>query len=168
MVLVHWAPFREIDTLQREMSQLFDSLVSESGAVVSDATPAAAPAATATPKAKATATAERVFVPAAEIYETPTAIHLNFELPGVNAAELDIQVTAESVTVTGDRQATVEPEAAQKRRTEFRYGAFRRVVPLPARIQNDKVQADYQNGILSLVLPKVEAEKNKVVKVSLG
>jgi HSP20 family protein len=42
------------------------------------------------------------------------------------------------------------------------------VVPLPARVQNDKVQADYNNGVLSLSLPKAEDEKNKVVKVNLG
>lgn len=51
---------------------------------------------------------------------------------------------------------------------EFRYGKFQRVIPLPARVRNDKVQADYKNGVLSLSLPKAEDEKNKVVKFNLG
>lgn len=53
------------------------------------------------------------------------------------------------------------------RRSEFRYGRFQRVIPLPTRIQNDKVQAEFQNGVLCLTLPKAEEERNKVVTVSL-
>jgi HSP20 family protein len=53
-------------------------------------------------------------------------------------------------------------------RSEFRYGKFQRVIPLPARIQHDQVKADYQNGVLSLSMPKAEDEKNKVFKVNLG
>jgi len=54
------------------------------------------------------------------------------------------------------------------KRTEFRDGSFSRVIPLPNRIQNDQVTADYKDGILYLTLPKVEAEKNKIIKVNLG
>ena len=53
-------------------------------------------------------------------------------------------------------------------RSEFRYGKFQRVIPLPSQIQNDKVQAEYQNGILRLTLPKAESEKHRTVKVNLG
>jgi len=53
-------------------------------------------------------------------------------------------------------------------RSEFRYGSFRRVIPLPARVKNDSVEAEYKNGVLNLTLPKAEAEKNRVVKVQLG
>jgi hypothetical protein len=51
------------------------------------------------------------------------------------------------------------------RRSEFRYGSFRRVIPLPARIQNDKVQAEFKHGVLHLTLPKAEEDKNRVVTV---
>ncbi len=53
-------------------------------------------------------------------------------------------------------------------RSEFRYGAFQRVISLPTRVQNDQVKADYKDGILHLHLPKAEAEKNQVVKVNIG
>lgn len=52
-------------------------------------------------------------------------------------------------------------------RTEFRYGKFSRVIPLPVKIQNTKVTAEYKDGILNLTLPFAEEEKNKVVKVNL-
>ena len=53
------------------------------------------------------------------------------------------------------------------KRSEFRYGKFERVIPLPTRIQNDKVKAEYKNGILNLTMSKSEEEKNKAVKVEV-
>jgi len=53
-------------------------------------------------------------------------------------------------------------------RTEFRYGKFERVIPLPIHIDNQNVAAEYKDGILTLTLPKVEEEKHKVVKVNLS
>jgi HSP20 family protein len=147
MALIRWEPFREIDTLQREMNRLFDSL-----------TPT-------TPNGENVGVA---FIPPAEMHETPEAIHLKLEVPGMEPKDLDVQVTAEAIAISGDRKSETKTEEKGMTRTEFRYGQFRRVIPLPTRIQNDKVQAEYKNGILSLTLPKAEAEKNKVVKVNLG
>ena len=103
-------------------------------------------------------------VPAAELTETEENLVLRLELPGINPADVDIEATAKSVSISGDRKQLDK----DKTRTEFRYGSFQRVIPLPMRIQNTEVTADYQDGILTLNLPKAEAEKNKVVKVSLG
>jgi HSP20 family protein len=147
MALIRWEPFREIDTLQREMNRLFDSL-----------TPT-------TPNGENVGVA---FIPPAEMHETPEAIHLKLEVPGMEPKDLDVQVTAEAIAISGDRKSETKTQEKGMTRTEFRYGQFRRVIPLPTRIQNDKVQAEYKNGILSLTLPKAEAEKNKVVKVNLG
>lgn len=146
MALVHWAPFREIESLQREMNQLFDTLV---------------------PTANED-TGRVSFIPAAEIQETPEAVHLKVEIPGLEAKDLDVQVTAEAVSISGERRSETRTEEKGVTRSEFRYGKFRRVVPLPARVQNDKVEAEYKDGILTLNLPKVEAEKNKVVKVNVA
>ena len=147
MALIRWEPFREIDTLQREMNRLFDSL-----------TPT-------TPNGENVGVA---FIPPAEMHETPEAIHLKLEVPGMEPKDLDVQVTAEAIAISGDRKSETKTQEKGMTRSEFRYGQFRRVIPLPTRIQNDKVQAEYKNGILSLTLPKAEAEKNKVVKVNLG
>jgi HSP20 family protein len=86
----------------------------------------------------------------------------------MEAKDLDVHVTAEAVSISGERQSEIQSEEKGVTRSEFRYGQFRRVIPLPTPIQNDKVKADYKNGILSLTLPKVEAEKTKVVKVNIG
>jgi HSP20 family protein len=150
MAIVHWAPLREIENLQQEMNQLFDAL----SPTLSKRTNGGLNGAS--------------FVPAAELRETPEAIYLRVELPGMDAKALDVQVTAEAVSVSGTRKAETRSESDGVVRSEFRYGSFQRVIPLPAQVQNDKVEADYANGILSLTLPKVDAERHKVVKVNLG
>ncbi|HIK54622.1 MAG TPA: Hsp20/alpha crystallin family protein [Synechococcales cyanobacterium M55_K2018_004] len=146
MALVRWEPFREIETLQRQMNRLFDEMmptVREPGDGIT-------------------------FVPPAEMEDTPDAIHLKLEIPGMDAKDLDIQVSAESVSITGERKSETKTEEKGMTRTEFRYGKFQRVIPLPVRIQNNNVHAEYKDGILKLTLPKAEEEKNKVVKVNLG
>jgi HSP20 family protein len=144
MALVRWEPFREINSLQREMNRLFDTL-----------TPA-------TPM-----NGDR-FLPVVEMQETPDAVQLKVELPGIDLKDLDVQVTADSVAIAGERKSEIKTEEKGIFRSEFFYGKFQRVIPLPTRIQNTEVNADYKDGILHLTLPKAEEEKNKVVKVSLG
>jgi len=144
MALVRWAPFREIELLQREMNQLFDTL-SDTGRVANGG-----------------------FVPAAEIHETPEAVHLRVEIPGMEVKDLDVQVTADAVSIGGERRSETRTEEKGMVRSEFRYGKFNRVIPLPVRVQNNKVEAEYKDGILNLTMPKVEQEQNKVVKVNLG
>jgi len=146
MALIRWEPFREVDTLQRQMNRLFDSLITNSGN-------------------------ENVgfsFIPAAEMQETNDAIQLKLEIPGLEPENLDVQVTAEAVSISGERKFETKTEEKGVTRSEFRYGSFQRVIPLPTRVQNDQVQAEYKNGVLHLTLPKAEVEKSKVVKINLS
>jgi HSP20 family protein len=145
MTIVRWQPLREIDALQREMNRLFEGL-----------TPVTENAST------------NNFMPSVELEEDTEVIHLKLEIPGLEAKDLDIQVTSEAVSISGERK--FERSASEKgiTRSEFRYGKFQRVIPLPARVQNTSTQAEYKDGILRITLPKAEEEKNKVFKVSLG
>ncbi|ACC81601.1 Hsp20/alpha crystallin family protein [Nostoc punctiforme] len=106
-------------------------------------------------------------VPAAELHETDDAIILLLELPGLEAKDLDIQVTEDAVHISGERKSETKTENNGTTSSEFYYGKFQGVIPLKARIQNTNVTADYKDGILNLTLPKSEQEKNKVVKVNL-
>jgi HSP20 family protein len=148
MAIMRWEPFREVEQLQRQMNHLFDRLV--------------------VPGNESNVSDSFAFIPAAEMHESSDAVQLRLEVPGLEAKDLDVQVTAESVAISGERKSEVKSEEKGVTRSEFRYGSFRRVIPLPARIQNDKVQAEYKNGVLTLNLPKAEAEKNRVVKVNVG
>jgi HSP20 family protein len=108
-----------------------------------------------------------VRVPAAELKETKDTVYLKVEIPGLDAKDLEIQVTEDTVSIAGERQKETQTEEGSSIRSEFRYGKFHRIIPLPARVQNTQVTADYKDGILMLTLPKTESEKNKVVKVNL-
>jgi HSP20 family protein len=147
MAIMRWEPFREIESMQQQMNQLFDRMMtstdgSRQGNGMS-------------------------FIPAAEIHETENEVKLQMEVPGVDVKDLDIKVSEDAVAITGERKSQINNEDKGMRRSEFRYGRFQRIIPLPAPIQNDKVQADFKNGVLSLTMPKSEAHKNKVVSISL-
>ena len=142
MTLVRYNPWREMSSLQNQLNRLFDDAL----------------------------TPERwdgfdnlARIPAAELTQTDDAVHLKLEVPGIKAKDLDVQVMVDRVAIAGKRKS----EVTEKTRSEFRYGKFSRVIPLPVKIQNTNVTADYKDGILNLTLPKAEKEKNKVVKVNL-
>lgn len=151
MALVHWEPFREMEMLRRQMDRLFDDL----GTV--DYGSSNAPRET-----------QAAWVPAIELKQSDADIILRVEIPGVAAKDLDIQVTRDTVSVSGEYRQAKQVEEKSHFRSEFRYGKFHRVVSLPAQVQNDQVGADFQDGILTLTLPKVEAEHRKVVRINLG
>ena len=147
MSLVRYNPWQEMNSLQRQLNHLFDDALTDVhwgdfGNLTK--------------------------VPAAELTETDDAVHLKLEIPGMEAKDLDIQVMADRVAIAGERKSETKTEEDGKTRSEFRYGKFSRVIPLPVKIQNTNVTADYKDGILNLTLPKAEEEKNKVVKVNLG
>jgi HSP20 family protein len=149
MSLIRWQPFREIDDLQREMNRFFDTLM---------------------PRSLAGDGEKGLwnFVPAAELVDNPEALNIKLEVPGIDPKDIDIEVTADSVSIRGERKSETKTEEKGVTRTEFRYGQFHRVIPLPVRVNNTNVKADYKDGILTLDLPKVEEEQNRVVKVNLG
>lgn len=147
MALIRYNPWQEVNSLQRQLNRLFDDALStENWGDFSNLSK----------------------IPAAELSETDDALLLKLEVPGMEAKDLDIQVMADKVAITGERKSETKSEDKGVTRSEFRYGQFSRVIPLPSRIQNTNVTAEYKDGILNLTLPKSEDEKNKVVKVNLG
>ena len=147
MALVRYNPWQEMNSLQRQLNRLFDdALIPDNWENFGNLSK----------------------VPAAELTETDDALSLKLEVPGMEAKDLDIQVMVDRVAITGERKSETKSASDGNTRSEFRYGKFSRVIPLPKRIQNTNVTAEYKNGILNLTLPKSEEEKNKVVKVNLG
>lgn len=151
MAIIRFNPFRDVELMQRQMNRLFDEMMSYN----------------AQNESGINAIENTNFIPAAEIQETPDAIKLKMELPGIEPKDLDVKVTAEAVAIRGERRSEIKHDDKGIHRSEFRYGSFQRVIPLPARIQNNQVQADFNHGVLTLTLPKAEEEKNRVVTVNL-
>jgi HSP20 family protein len=86
----------------------------------------------------------------------------------MEAKDLNVEVTDSFISVKGERKSESKTEEKGMVRSEFHYGKFERRIPLPAHVQTDKVQAECKNGLLSLTLPKVEAEQRKAVKVNVS
>ncbi|BAZ43699.1 heat shock protein Hsp20 [Chondrocystis sp. NIES-4102] len=146
MALIRYNPWQEMNSLQRQLNRLFDdALTSNNWDNLGNFSK----------------------VPAAELTETEEALHLKLEVPGMEAKDLDVQVMVDRVAIAGERKSETKTEEDGRTHSEFRYGKFSRVIPLPTRIQNTNVTANYKDGILNLTLPKAEEEKNKVVKVNL-
>ncbi|EKQ70682.1 molecular chaperone (small heat shock protein) [Leptolyngbyaceae cyanobacterium JSC-12] len=150
MAIIRWQPWQEFDALRRQFDDLFDEL---------------APISRVSSRINGHA-----WSPAIELKSTDDAVILRAELPGIKADDLDVQVTREAVSISGEykSETKTEDKEHQIHRSEFRYGSFQRMIPLPVAVQNDQAKAEFKDGILTLTLPKVEAEKPKVVKVSVN
>ncbi len=139
MALIRWEPFREMEMLRRQMDQLFSDLAQANRGI-----------------------------PAVELQDTGSELLLRAEVPGVDGKDLNVQVTQDAVSIAGEHRYENRSESQGQFRSEFRYGSFQRVIPLPAKVQNQQVKADLKDGILNLTLPKLEQEQNRVVRVNLG
>lgn len=144
MTIIRWQTFPEVDALHRQMDRIFDDML------------------------KVKRQPEMTWKPAVELQNTNDHLILRVQIPGVEAKDLDIQVTREAVAIAGEHRYENKAENNGQIRSEFRYGKFQRVIPLPVAIQNDQVQAEYKNGILTLTLPKVTEARQKVVKINLA
>ena len=143
MPLIRLQPFQEMESLRRQMDHMFDEMKGLNR------------------------TSSVSWQPAVEVQNTDDAVIVRAEIPGIEGKDLDVRVTREAVAISGEHR--YENKTGEKGffRSEFRYGKFGRVIPLPVAVQNDQVKADFTNGILTLTLPKVEAAKNRVVKLDL-
>jgi HSP20 family protein len=144
MLMRYWQPFTEIETIREQLDKVFDQ------------------------RAATRDNSEAAWMPALELADAGDNFVLKAQLPGIDPKDIDVQVTPEAISISGERRYENTDEKSGYVRSEFRYGKFHRVLPLPAAIQNDSVQADYKDGILMLTLPKVTEARNKVVKINLA
>jgi HSP20 family protein len=144
MLMRYWQPFREIETICEQLDKAFDGL------------------------ATARDNSEAAWMPALELVNAGDNFVLKAQLPGIDPKDVDVQVTREAISISGERRCENTEEKPGCVRSEFRYGKFHRVLSLPAPIQNDSVQAECKDGILTLTLPKVAEARNKVVKINLA
>jgi HSP20 family protein len=140
--LVRFDPFRDLLTFRSAMDRLFDDTMGQVGTTFSN-----------------------FGAPAVDLYQTDDDVVLKASLPGVNPKDLNISVTGDVVTLRGEVQEQKETEGAQYHMKERRYGTFTRSIALPAAVVADKADAQFENGILTLKLPKAEEVKPKTITV---
>jgi HSP20 family protein len=103
--------------------------------------------------------------PLMNVTEAKENYYVRAELPGLKADELDISVTGDTLSISGERKLPVEDEKAQYHRREREAGRFSRIVTLPGQIDTGKVEAHCTDGVLTVVLPKAEKAKPKQIAV---
>lgn len=105
--------------------------------------------------------------PALNIWESPEAVHVEAELPGVDAKDLEINVVGKELTLKGQRVAEAK-EGETYHRRERAIGAFTRLVKLPVEVNPDAVHATLRGGVLEVTLPKAEVAKPRKISVHVS
>lgn len=100
-----------------------------------------------------------------DMYQTDDDIVIEASLPGVKPDDINISVAGEVLTIKGEIKEEKETKNVDYHIKERRYGSFTRSINLPTQVVADKAQADFNNGILKLMLPKAEEVKPKTITV---
>jgi HSP20 family protein len=136
-------PFSDLGNLRNAVDQVFGDFMGRTGA---------------------TQSYPGVF-PSLNITESEDNLCVKAELPGVDPKEIDISATADSITLRGERKVPPVSEEVNYHQREREFGTFRRVINLPIKINTDKINASYKNGILTVILPKAEEVKPKQITI---
>ena len=106
------------------------------------------------------------FLPTCDINETKEHYLVSFDMPGVKKEDIKIEVQGNTLLISGERQREIKESSTEAAlRHERVYGKFERTFELPNSINADKIEAQYDNGVLNIVLPKAEAAKGRTVQV---
>lgn len=103
--------------------------------------------------------------PLMNVTEDKDNYYVRAELPGIKADQLEISVTGDTLSVSGERKLPVEDDKAQYHRREREAGRFSRIVTLPGQLNTGKVEASCTDGVLTVTLPKAEAAKPRQIAV---
>ena len=142
--VVRFDPFREIASLQNELSRFLGA--GREGA----------------------AAGEQVWVPAVDVWETEKEIVYAFDLPGIPEDKISIELENNALVVSAERERPQEISDERFYRLERRYGTFSRTIALPDGIGDDAVRADYNNGVLELRIAKPEERKPRRIQIGTG
>ena len=135
--------WREMDQLQREMNHLFETSIGQ-----------------------------RPFgslsFPAINIWTSEEGQVITAEMPGVDPKDIEINITADTLTLTGERNPDPVDGDSRYHRHERDYGKFTRSIQLPFMVDTNKVDANMKDGVLQLRLTRAEADKPKKIAVKSG
>lgn len=105
------------------------------------------------------------WLPSVDVSETDKEITVRAEVPGLDPDDLDVSVTGNVLTFSGEKKESSEKKGENYSYTERRFGSFRRSITLPAAVDAGKVSAKHRNGVVTIVLPKLESERPKRIPV---
>jgi len=145
MELTPWKPFGEVGSLRKEMDNLWDRFFGEAYNKEIGET----------------------WAPSVDISETKDTYVVKAELPGLDANDIKVSISGDMLTLKGEKKKEKEEKDENFHRMERYCGSFQRVFRLPTEVKTDKIKANFDKGILKVVLPKVEEAKQREVEVKV-
>ena len=142
--LTRWEPVREMMTLREAMDRLFDDAFTHPVGWAGNGGSS---------------------VPAIDLYQNDNEVIVKAALPGIKADDVQISVHGDVLTLRGELKQETEQKETTYYIHEQRFGSFERSVSLPTDVQTDKARADFENGILTVTLPKAETVKPKTISI---
>ncbi len=141
--LIRWEPARDMMTLREAMDRLFDDAFTRPLSLAGNSWS----------------------VPAVDMYQTDNEVVVKAALPGIKADEVQINITGDVLTLKGEVKQQDEVKEKAYHIREQRWGTFERTLVLPSNVVADKAKADFENGILTITLPKAEEAKPKTISI---
>ena len=143
--LIRWEPMRDAVTLRDAMDRLFDEAFTRPWGLMDGGRGAGGPA--------------------VDMYQTDNEVVVKAAVPGMKPEDVQISITGDMLTIKGETQANSDTQEKAYHIREHRWGSFERVVGLPTAVVSEKAQAEFENGILTITLPKAEEVKPKMISV---
>src|SRR5882724_8431323 len=144
--LTRWEPIYRTTSLEDQVNRLFSDVFAR----------------------KAEEASLTAWAPSVDIYETEHELVVKADLPEVDPKDLDIRVENNILTIRGERKYEKKVEEENYLRVERAYGSFARSFTLANTVNSDAIKAEYQNGVLTLTIPKKEEAKPKQIKVNVA
>ncbi len=148
MAIIKWEPFKELMDIQNRMSRLFEDTVSRSRGRDEDITHAA-------------------WTPLVDIYETKNEVILKAELPEIDQKDINLRIESDNLILEGERKIQEEAKKENYYLVERAYGKFKRSFTLPSSVDAEKIKAEYNHGVLKVILPKKEETKAKQITIDI-
>jgi HSP20 family protein len=149
MALIRWEPAREMQTIQQEMNRLFSTFFES-------------------PEGDGGRGAMRRWIPAMDLVEEGEEYVLRADLPGVREEDVNIEVEGNVLTISGERKAEKEDRKEGYYRVERAVGRFSRSLTLPDGVDPDSIQAQFENGVLTVRIPKPQERQPRRVAIRAG
>jgi HSP20 family protein len=147
MALVKYNPLRELRTMQEQMNRLLN--LSWNHDISGEDT------------------RESIWQPAVDIYETEDSIVIKAEVPDVDQKDIDVRIEDNTLILKGERKHEDQVKKENYHRIERYFGSFQRSFSLPATIDQEKVVATCDKGVLNIILPKKEETKPKQINIAV-
>jgi HSP20 family protein len=106
-------------------------------------------------------------VPQLDVQDTEKEVKLGVELPGVEEKDIDISVAGDTITISGEKKSQSETKESGSYRSERAFGSFRRSVTMPFKINADRVEAKFANGVLTVTVPKPAEAVEQTKKIAI-